>query len=69
MSNEDLGEAPYTIGIELADGSRRTVQLRPDPTGQNYVATASGYPYVVEFRKQSWDRSVLQGRSAFLENE
>ena len=69
MSKENLGEAPFTIGIELSDGSRRTVQLRPDPAGQNYVATASGHPYVVEFRKQSWDRSVLQGRSAFLKNE
>jgi len=69
MTKEDLGEVSYTIGIELADGSRRTVQLRSDPAGRNYVATASGYPYVVEFRRQSWDRSVLQGRSAFLDNE
>jgi len=69
MTKEDLGEAPYTIGIELTDGSRRTVQLHPDSARQHYVATASAYPYVVEFRKRSWDRSVLQGRSAFLENE
>jgi hypothetical protein len=48
---------------------RRTVQLHPDSAGQHYIATASGYPYVVEFRKRSWDRSVLQGRSAFLGTE
>jgi len=69
MSPQDLGEAPYTIGVELADGSRRTVQLHPAPAGRNYIATASGYPYVVELRKRSWDRSVLRGRSALLKNE
>jgi hypothetical protein len=66
---EDLGEAPFEIRLHFADGSRRTLQLRPNLSGEHYIATATGYPYVVQLRAGSWDRTVLQGRSAFLKNE
>ncbi|MFB6272373.1 MAG: DUF4340 domain-containing protein [Salinibacter sp.] len=68
MRPNDLGEAPYTIRLQLAGNSRRTLHLRPNPNGNTYLATAEGYPYVTELRKSTWDRSVLQGRSAFLKN-
>lgn len=66
---EDLGEAPFEIRLHFADGSRRAVQLRPNLSGKYYIATATGYPYVAQLRADSWDRTVLQGRSAFLKNE
>lgn len=69
MSPQDLSEAPYTIRVHLADGSQRALRLRPDSEGQHYLATAEGYPYVVELRRANWDRSVFRDRSAFLQSE
>jgi hypothetical protein len=69
LQPQDLGEAPYTIQLRLADGARRSLDLRPASTGQQYLATADGFPYVAELSTRSWDNSVLKGRSAFLQNE
>lgn len=71
-SPEDLGDAPFEIRLHLSrqqSEARRSVQLRPNPSDEYYIATATGYPYVVQFRADSWDRSVLKGRSAYLKNE
>lgn len=68
QSPRDLGDAPYTIEVQLSDGTQRALHLRRNPGGRHYVATADGYPYVVELRKSTWDRSVLMGRSALLDN-
>ncbi|MFB6097934.1 MAG: DUF4340 domain-containing protein [Salinibacter sp.] len=69
MSPQNFGKAKYTIRLHLADGTTRTLQLRPGSNDQQYLATAKGYPYVVEFRSRTWDRAVLRGRSAYLKNE
>ena len=68
MRPEDLGQAPYTIQIRLSDGSRHSLHLRPAPNGDHYIATADGYPYVVELPSRTWKNSVLRGRSALLKN-
>ncbi len=66
-SPTDLSGAPYTIRLQTADGSRRTLRLRPD--NDHYVAAADDFPYVVQVRKGKWDDSVLQGRTALLADE
>jgi hypothetical protein len=66
-SPSDVGTAPYTIELQLSDGTQRALHIRPGPEGEPYVATADGYPYVVELQKANWDRSVLKGRSALLD--
>jgi len=66
-SPDDFSGARYTVRLQTADGTRRTLRLRPD--GTNYVAVADGFPYVVQLRKSSWDNSVLQGRTALLKNK
>jgi hypothetical protein len=63
-----LGDPLYTVRLQTADGSRRALRLRPGPDGQHYVATADGFPYVVQLRKSQWD-DVLRGRSGLLKNE
>jgi len=71
-SPKDLGDAPYEIRLHLSgrrSGTRRSLQLRPNLSGKHYIATATGYPYVVQLRADSWDQSVLQGRSAYLKNK
>lgn len=68
-SPEDFGEAPYKVLVQTADGSRRTLRLRPASGGENYVAAADAFPYVVELDKNQWDDAVLQGRSALLKDE
>jgi hypothetical protein len=68
QSPSDLGKAPYTIELQLSDGTQRTLHIRSNSENQYYVATADSYPYVVELRKSNWDRSVLRGRSALLDN-
>lgn len=69
MTPEDFGEALYTMRLQLTDGSRHTLRLRPDPTGEQYRAAAEGFPYVAELQKSRWDRSVLKGRDALLDTE
>jgi hypothetical protein len=64
-----FGDALYTIRLQTADGSRRVLRLRPGPDDQHYVAVADDFPYVVEFRKNPWNSSVLRGRSALLKPE
>lgn len=66
-----LGDAPFTIRLHLSQqsGSPQVLRLRPAPDDQYYHASAEGYPYVVELRKSTWDRSVLTGRSALLQDE
>ena len=69
---EALGEPLYTIRLHLSQqesGSTRTLRLRPDSAGGHYLATADDYPYVAELQTSRWDRSVLQGRTAFLRGE
>ena len=66
---DTFGDALYTVRLQTADGSRRTLRLRPNPGDQHYLATADGFPYVVELRKSQWDSSVLRGRSALLKND
>jgi hypothetical protein len=68
QSPSNLGEASYTIDVQLSDGTQRALHIRRTPEGQHYVATADGYPYVVKLRKSNWDRSVLMSRSALLDN-
>ena len=65
---DSFGDPLYTIRLRTADGSRRTLRLRPGPDGQHYVAVADGFPYVVQLRKGPWDNSVLRGRSPLLKN-
>jgi hypothetical protein len=68
---DEFGTADYTIQLHLSrqqSGSRRTLRLRPD-TDQHYVATADGFPYVVQLRKSEWDNAVLRDRSALLKTE
>ncbi len=69
MASENFGEALYTVRLQLTDGSRRTLRLRPTSAGEQYRATAEGFPYVVELQKSRWDRSVLKGRGALLNTE
>jgi hypothetical protein len=66
-SPDDFSGARYTVRLQTADGTRRTLRLRPDR--ENYVAVADGFPYVVTLPKSSWDSSVLQGRSALLKTK
>jgi len=68
-SPDSFGEARYEIRLQLADGTTRTLRLRPASSGDDFVAVADGFPYVVRLRKQRWTNSVLQGRSVLLENE
>ena len=65
---DSFGDALYTIRLQTADGSRRPLRLRPGPGEQHYLATADGFPYVVELRKRPWDDNVLRGRSALLKS-
>lgn len=66
MTPEDLTDPLYTLRLHLADGSQRTLRLRPSASGPRYVAAADGWPYVAELRASTWDRSVLQGRASLL---
>jgi len=66
-SPDTFGKARYKVQLQTADGTRRTLRLKPD--GENYVEVADGFPYVVTLRKSSWDNSVLQGRTALLKNK
>jgi hypothetical protein len=68
-SPDDFGEAPYRVRVRTADGSRHTLRLRPTSGGNEYVAVADAFPYVVTLDKTEWDDSVLQGRTALLQNE
>jgi hypothetical protein len=68
LSPNDLGAPLYTLRLHLSSGARRTLRLFRAP-GSFYRATADGYPYVAEVRRGRWDRSVLRGRSAFLQGE
>lgn len=68
-SPDDLGETPYQVRVHTADGSSQTLRLRPAQDGENYVAVADGFPYVVELDKSQWDDTVLRGRSALLQDE
>lgn len=64
-----LGDPLYTVRLQTANGSQRALHLRPGPSDQHYVATADGFPYVVQLRKSQWDDSVLRGRSALLKTQ
>jgi len=65
----NFDDALYTVQVQTSDGSRRTLRLRPGPNGENYVAAADGFPYVVQLSKSRWDRSILQGRTALLQSK
>ncbi len=66
ISPDAFDDAEYEVRLHLSDGSRRTIRLSSAPNAQQYRAVADGFPYVVELRKRTWNRSVLQGRSALL---
>lgn len=68
-SPETFGDTPYTVRLHLRDGSHRTLQLRPSPSDETYLASAETFSYVARLDKRTWDRSVLRGRSALLERE
>lgn len=68
LSPSEAGDPRYTIRIHLADGSRRRLNLRPSPEGSTYLATADGFSYVAKLDRNTWDRSVLQGRTSLLKN-
>jgi hypothetical protein len=68
-SPDNFGEARYRVRVRTTDGSRRTLRLRPAPSGNQYVAVTDAFPYVVELDKNQWDDSVLQGRTALLKNK
>lgn len=68
LSPEALSNPRYTVHLQLADGSRRSLQFYPTGDDNQYHATATDYPYVVELRASRWDRSVLQGRTALLQD-
>ena len=68
-SPETFGATPYTVRLELADGSERSLHLRPDSSSNQYIATADGFPYVVHLDRNSWDQSVLLHRSALLKED
>lgn len=65
-SPEDVSDPLYSVSLGLSDGSKRTLELSPDPSDNAYLATADGFEYVARLQKNKWDRSVLQGRSALL---
>lgn len=67
-SPETVAPPVYSVRIHLSDGSQRTLELRPAPSGEVYLGTADGFPYVARLNKAKWDRTVLQGRSSLLEN-
>lgn len=64
LSPDTFGEALHTIHLQLKNGSRRTLRLRPNQAGDTYLTVADGFPYVAELPQDRWDRSVLQGRTA-----
>lgn len=67
-SPDAVGPPVYSVRIHLSDGSQQTLELRPDASGEVYLGTTDGFPYVARLKKDTWDRTVLQGRSALLEN-
>lgn len=69
VSPESLSDAPYTVRLHLSDGSRRALRIRPAGNGSDYLLTADNYPYVARIRASRWDRVVLQGRDAFLQDD
>lgn len=69
MSPEDVDDARHRVQLQLADGSRRILQLRPGSSGVYYEAVADSFPYVVQLNKQTWDDDVLRARSVLLKNE
>jgi hypothetical protein len=66
-SPDEVGPARYAVRLHLSDGSIKTLQLRPSASGAGYLGTADGFDYVARFQRDSWDRSVLRGRTSFLE--
>lgn len=68
MSPDGVGAAVYSVRIQLADGSEHTLDLRPAPSGNAYLGTAEGFPYVARLQMEPWNRTVLQGRSGLLDN-
>lgn len=68
-SPDALGDPLYTVQIQLADGSSRALHFHSSDSGENYLVTADGYPYVARVQAGRWDRLVLQGRSALLQTE
>lgn len=69
LSPDTFGEALYTIRIQLADETQRTLRLRPAEENEGYIAAADPFPYVVQLPASQWEGSVLQGRPALLEDE
>lgn len=68
LTPETAGDTLYTVRLRLTDGTQRALRFHPAATDDNYLLTADGYPYVARVRASRWERSVLQGRSAFLKN-
>lgn len=65
----DFGEARYTVRLQTTDDARHTLKVRPGSDDEHYVGVADDFPYVVQLRKNRWDRAVLQGRSSLLKEE
>lgn len=65
-SPDALGEARYTVRLQLSNGASRALRFHPINSGNDYLVTADTYPYVARVRASRWERSVLRGREAFL---
>ncbi len=68
LDPEAFGTARYTLRLHLDGGEARELRLRPADGEEDtrYLVAASGYPYVFEVRKRTWDNRVLKARSALL---
>lgn len=66
-SPDNLSNPRYTVRLQLADGTERTLTLYPDSADdETYLATATDYPYVARVLKSRWDDSVFKSRSSLL---
>lgn len=65
---DELSNPLYTVQLQVGEATR-TLRFYSTENDDTYHATASGYPYVAEMRASRWDRTVLQGRDAFLQEE
>ncbi|PQJ34253.1 hypothetical protein BSZ35_06265 [Salinibacter sp. 10B] len=68
VAPNEVGPARHTIRLHLSDGTQRTLQLRPAPSGDAYRATAEGYNYVARLQRDTWDSRVLRQRAAYLDS-
>lgn len=67
LSASNFGKELYGVQLHLEDGSQRTIKLKvDDQDDSNFIATATGFPYVFSLNKSSWMNSVLKPRSELL---